>query len=301
MTTTIKVKFRPSTVDGRPGSIVYQVTHCRVVRQITTEYKIYPNEWSEKHSVIALMPSSVMRSKTIQLINLKLHRDLERLSKVISYFENRQEEYSSDEIVGEYRRVTKENSLFHYMESVILRLLKFNHTGTTNNYRAALGSFRRFNNGEDVMLETINHVLIEDYQSYLKKQGLALNSISFYMRILRAVYNRAVEENIIKDRKPFRNVFTGMEKTVKRAISISDVKHIKNLELSSWSNLEFARDIFLFLFYCRGMSFIDAAFLKKTDIQNGVLSYRRHKTGQLLHIKVINQISELIDRYSDKE
>lgn len=104
-----------------------------------------------------------------------------------------------------------------------------------------------------------------------------------------------------KDRKPFRTVFTGTEKTIKRAISINDIKCIKNLDLSLKPNLEFARDIFLFLFFCRGMSFIDAVFLKKTDIQNGVLTYRRHKTNQVLHIKVIKPIKELIERYSSKD
>ena len=49
------------------------------------------------------------------------------------------------------------------------------------------------------------------------------------------------------------------------------------------------------------MSFIDAAFLKKSDIQNCVLSYRRHKTGQSLHIKVVKQIEEIINRYSNKD
>lgn len=121
------------------------------------------------------------------------------------------------------------------------------------------------------------------------------------MRILRAVYNRAVEQELIRDRKPFRTVFTGTEKTLKRAISINDIKHIKNLDLSLKPNIEFARDIFLFLFFCRGMSFVDAVFLKKTDIQNEVLTYRRHKTNQVLHIKIIKPIKELIDRYSSKD
>lgn len=94
------------------------------------------------------------------------------------------------------------------------------------------------------------------------------------MHILRAVYNRAVEQELTIDRNPFRTVFIGTEKTIKRVISISDIKRIKNLDLALKPNLEFARDIFLFLFFCRGMSFIDAAFLKRTDIQNGVLTYR---------------------------
>jgi len=93
-------------------------------------------------------------------------------------------------------------------------------------------------------------------------------------------------------------VFTGTEKTLKRAVSISDIRRIKGLDLSHRPGLEFARDVFLFLFLCRGMSFIDAAFLKKSDVQNGVLTYRRHKTGQQLHVKVIRQIEELLARYS---
>ena len=92
-------------------------------------------------------------------------------------------------------------------------------------------------------------------------------------------------------------MFTGTEKTLKRAITVNDIKRIKRLDLSGNPGLEFARDVFIFLFLCRGMSFIDAAFLKKSDIQNGVLTYRRHKTGQLLHVKVIRQIEELTARH----
>ena len=150
-------------------------------------------------------------------------------------------------------------------------------------------------------MEAIDQMTMEDYQAYLKSISLTPNSISFYMRILQAVYNRAVEQDLVKDRKPFRTVFTGVEKTLKRAISISNIKQIKDLDLSLKPNLEFARDLFLFLFFCRGMSFIDAAFLKKSDIQSGILTYRRHKTNQVLHIKIIEPIKELVDRYSSND
>lgn len=188
-----------------------------------------------------------------------------------------------------------------FMENVIERLRLLNHIGTGKNYNAALGSFKRFLGNKDVPLEAIDQMIMEDYQAYLKSAGLTPNSISFYMRILRAVYNRAVEQGLTKDRNPFRTVFTGTEKTLKRAISMSDIKRIKDLDLTFKPNLEFARNIFLFLFLCRGISFIDAAFLKRTDIQNGVLTYRRHKTDQVLHIKIIKPIKELVDRYSIKD
>lgn len=300
MATTVKVKFRPSTVADCPGTIVYFVTHQRVVRQITTEYKIYPREWDEKLSR-PITPPNDERTAVIQLITRKMDGDMKRLNGIIEKFGRLKHDYSSKDIITEFRRVGKENTLFMFMENVIERLQQLNHCGTAKNYRVTLGSFKRFRNNEDIPLEAIDQIAIEDYQAYLKSTGLTPNSISFYMRILRAVYNRAVEQELTKDRKPFRTVFTGTEKTLKRAISIRDIKRIRNLDLSLKPNLEFARDTFLFLFFCRGMSFIDAAFLKKTDIQNDMLTYRRHKTGQILHIKVITQIRELIERYSIKD
>lgn len=237
--TTVKVKFRPSTVEGTPGSIIYQATQrC---------------------------------------------------------------DYSPDDVMTEFRRSSGECGFCSFMESVIVRLRQLNRVGTAKNYSAALRSFKRFRGGRDLDIGSIDHTLIEDYQASLTSDGLAPNSVSFYMRILRAVYHRAVEQGAATDRRPFRSVFTGMEKTLKRAVSIEDLRRMLHLDLTCEPSLEFARDIFLFLFLCRGMSFIDAAFLKKTDIRNGVLTYRRHKTGQLLHIKVITPIEKLLERYSDKD
>lgn len=297
---TVKVKFRPSTVADRPGSIIIIVTIHRVVRQITTDYKVFPCEWDEKQSwLVSTVEDS--RMATIQSITQRLCWDVERLHGIIERLDRRQRGYSTDDVVSEFQRASKENSFFIFMENVIVRLRQLGHTGTANNYRAALGSFKRFRAHEDIPIGAIDHLIMEDYQAYLNAAGLAPNSISFYMRILRAVYNRAVEQELTKDRNPFRTVFTGTEKTLKRAISIDDIKRIKDLDLSLKPGLELARDLFLFLFFCRGMSFIDAAFLKNTDIQNGILTYRRHKTGQVLHIKIIKSIKELIDRYSSND
>ena len=297
--TTVKVKFRPSTVEDRPGTIVYLVTHRRIVRQITTGYKVFPCEWDEKQSK-PIAADNDGRAAIVQSIIRKLRSDMERLSAIIERFESQSRNYSSDDVVEEFRRTGRENTFFIFMENAIERLRQLEHSGTAKNYSAALGSFKRFRNNEDIRMGAIDHILMEDYQAYLASVGVVPNSISFYMRILRAVYKRAVEQELTIDRNPFRTVFTGVEKTLKRAISISDIKRIRNLDLSLKPNLEFARDLFLFLFFCRGMSFIDAAFLKKSDIQNGMLTYRRHKTGQSLHIKVIRQIEEIINRYSNK-
>ena len=155
----------------------------------------------------------------------------------------------------------------------------------------------RFREGRDVFLDEIDSELMMEYEACLKRQGVSLNTISFYNRILRATYNRAVEKRLTGQRYPFKGVYTGMEKTVKRAIPIEAVRKIKKLDLPSKSVLDFARDMFLFSFYTRGMSFVDMAYLKKSDLKNGLLSYRRKKTGQQLQMKWEACMQEIVKRH----
>lgn len=92
-------------------------------------------------------------------------------------------------------------------------------------------------------------------------------------------HNRAVEKGQTGQRNPFRHVHTGIDKTVERAVPMKIIKRIKNLDLFLKPSLEFARDMFMFSFYTRWMAFVDMAYLKKKDLQNGILTYRRRKNG----------------------
>lgn len=106
-----------------------------------------------------------------------------------------------------------------------------------------------------------------------------------------------MEKELTQQKFPFKHVYTGIDKTVKRAISLKSIKRIKNLELSLNPALDFARDMFLFSFYTRGMSFIDMAYLKKKDLLDGILTYRRHKTGQQLSIKWEKCMQDIVSKY----
>lgn len=149
------------------------------------------------------------------------------------------------------------------------------------------------------MLDYITSQTMADYEAWHKNRGIVPNTISFYTRILRAVYNRAVNEEIIYDRNPFRHVYTGVDKTVKRALFLAVIKKIKSLDLSLTPKLDYARDIFLLSFYLRGMSFVDMAFLKKSDLKNGYVTYRRRKTGQILIIEWAKEMQMILDKYPE--
>lgn len=190
-----------------------------------------------------------------------------------------------------------EEHLFGFMENIIEKLARSGNTRTSETYRCALNSFRRYRRGCDIMINELNDEVAEDYELYLKHEKITMNTISFYMRILRAVYNRAVKNNITDDRQPFRNVYTSIGKTKKRAVTLDVIRQIKNLTTPRKST-EFARDMFMFSFYTRGMSLVDMAYLKPTDISNGILGYQRKKTGQQLYMKWESHMQQIVDRYA---
>ena len=171
-----------------------------------------------------------------------------------------------------------------FMLRQIERLRKNGNVRTSETYQAAMNKLRAFWMGRDVAVTEIDGMMMEDLQAFLRGQGLSMNSISFYMRIVRAVYHRAVEQGLSADRQPFRHVFTGEMTTAKRALSLDELRRIRHLRLSN-DEERFARDLFLFSFYTRGMSFIDLAYLRKDDVRDGMMSYTRHKTGHKLTMR----------------
>lgn len=297
---SIKVKFRPSTVSDREGTIYYQIIQERKVRQLLTEYKVFPAEWDEGRSMVTTTPKNERKSFILS-IRERIRWDIERLTKIDRKLDANGLIYTTDDVIDEFNRYAHEYSLFNFMESIIVRLKQNGKIRTSETYRAALNSFKKFRNDEDIMLDCITSQTMEDYEAWHKNRGIVPNTISFYTRILRAVYNRAVNEDIIDNRNPFRHVYTGVDKTVKRALPLAVIKKIKSLDLSLTPTLDYARDIFLLSFYLKGMSFVDLAFLKKSDLKNGYVTYRRRKTGQQLIIEWTKEMQMILDKYPENK
>lgn len=297
---SIKVKFRPSSSAGREGKIYFQVIHERIVRQWCSDYKISSDEWDAKKSIPKISSDTERRSYLLS-VRERIKWDKERFSRIIAEFSASKHIYTADEVIEEFALRQNQQSFFGFMEKVIVRLKEHGKQRTSETYTSALNSFRRFKNDNDVLFDGFNSDLMESYQAYLTKNGLIPNSISFHMRILRAVYNRAIEKGITEDRHPFIHVYTGVDKTSKRAVDVKTLRKIKEADLKMYPKAAYARDIFLLSFYFRGMSFVDMAYLKKTDLSNGQISYRRRKTGQQLVVKWTSEMQEVLDKYPENK
>ena len=298
---TVKIKFRPSKVSGEQGTIFYQVIHNRVTRQQKTGYRLYAYEWNSYLSEVILPTNDDSRRLYLSEISENIRMDFNQLQHIITHFERNRCNYTTEEIISEFRINTNKYHLFPFMEDVISNLRMLGKVRTSETYTTTLNSFKRFRQHKDLTLEDINSDLMMAYEAFLRKNGVRPNSSSFYMRNLRAVYNRAVEKELTTQRFPFKHVYTGIDKTVKRAVPLKVIKQIKELDFTLNPQFDFARNMFLFSFYTRGMSFIDMAYLRKKDLQNGTLSYRRRKTGQQLFIKWEKCMQEIVDKYDTTE
>ena len=293
---SIKLKFRPSVNEGKEGSLYYQVIYNRVVRQVATPYKIFPNEWDDEVESIIVKPPAI-RCNYLESIKQTVRNDTNRFYRIEQELARTNSSYTVDNIVDEYRRQSNGSTLFSYMEQMIARYWRQGQHRTSETYSTTLNSFKRFRADIDVYLEDIDSELMEAYENHLKQNNLSPNTISFYMKHLRAVYKRAVDDELVKDKNPFKRVSTSIERTAKRAISLKALKRLKAMDLSDNSSKRFARDIFLFSFYTRGMSFVDIAYLQKKNLKGDVLSYRRRKTNQPLKIGWEPDMQEILKRY----
>jgi len=183
---------------------------------------------------------------------------------------------------------------------------------TARAYRTTSRSLTHFAGKNNFTLTDIRPSLLKEFEEDMVEKGKTKNTVSFYMRNLRAIYNRAIRESLVESPKksPFEAVYTGVEQTKKRALSREDMALLSRDLLSIRTKaqkmpknpeaLSTAQRLFLFSFHARGMSFVDVAFLKKSDIHNNILTYRRRKTGQQLEMAVSVEMRRIIDSFKDK-
>ena len=67
---TLKLKFRPSSINGKDGTLFFQIIHQRQVRQIYTGLHISDSEW-DAEDVMTTDPSKTSDERTKYLVSIK--------------------------------------------------------------------------------------------------------------------------------------------------------------------------------------------------------------------------------------
>lgn len=296
---TIHLKFRPSTIEGKEGTLFYQVIHRRCIRQLKTPYAIYPSEWDETLCLPRASQATPSRKEQLQLICEQTAHEINRIKTLAQQWERQGMTFTADQLISEFASRPSSQTVFSFMQSLIAAKKEKGQLCSARNFSTALHRLQEFRQGADLTFASLDSNLMERFERWLQSsKGLRRNTTSSYFRSLRTVYLAAVEAGFDTHRTPFAHVYTGIDTTTKRALTKRDLQAIRTLNLTSLPHLSLARDLFILSFYLRGMPFVDMAYLRKTDLHEGFVHYCRRKTHKPIEVKWENEMQEIVDRHA---
>lgn len=294
----IRTKLRISTVSGKSGTVFYQVAHKKEVKQITTRIHLLPEEWNAEEERI----SSVALSANPRLsgIQQKIESNLALLERIVRNLEISGADFGVQQIVDRFASTQTTIYVLDYIDKEITSLTAKGKHSTARNYRSCRNSLAEFLQDRDMTFDELTETVVTDYEAWLKGKGLKRNASSSYLRTLQSIYNKVSKQGLIQSSgNPFREVYTGVDKTRKRAVEERVVARLKAMDLTDAPSLAKARDLFLFSYCTRGMSFVDMAYLTRKQLVNGTIQYKRRKTGQPLSVRIEPYVQAIIERYQE--
>lgn len=297
---TIKVRFRMSSVKDSCGTLYYQIIHRRLVRQIYTDFHIGEDEWDGVTGTVVIA-SGCGGARAAYLLSVRdqLRAGMASLIDIVTRLDGAGCVYTVDDIASAFSASCPVTGVVSFTCRLTEDLLRMGKKSMARRYRLTINSLLKYTGEKELAWSDFNSTLLLGFEAYLRRRGLCRNSTSFYMRNLRSIINRASDYDYAVAHNPFKHVYMGVDRTVKRAVPMKVIRKIRDVDLSAHPHLEFARNIFMFSFYTRGMSFVDIAFLRKSDVANGVISYFRRKTSQHIEVRIEPPIREIMARMGE--
>ena len=192
-----------------------------------------------------------------------------------------------------------------FMKQVAKGLQMEGNFGTAHVYRSSLNAIIAYRGKGDFTFNEVTPEWIKGFEIHLRSRGCSWNTVSTYLRTFRAVYNRAVDcRGAVYVPHLFRSVYTGTRADRKRALDTEDMQKVfTKLPQSSvvTSDMRRTQELFVLMFLLRGLPFVDLAYLRKSDLHDNVITYRRRKTGRPLSVTLTREAMVLLKRYMNRD
>ena len=192
-----------------------------------------------------------------------------------------------------------------FMKQVAKGLQMGGNFGTAHVYRSSLNAIIAYRGKGDFTFNEVTPEWIKGFEIHLRSRGCSWNTVSTYLRTFRAVYNRAVDcRGAVYVPHLFRSVYTGTRADRKRALDTEDMQKVfTKLPQSSvvTSDMRRTQELFVLMFLLRGLPFVDLAYLRKSDLHDNVITYRRRKTGRSLSVTLTPEAMAILKRYMNRD
>ncbi|MFT6923144.1 MAG: integrase/recombinase XerD [Crocinitomicaceae bacterium] len=319
----LKLDTRKSSMKQNDSfPIVLVLSHNSKTRLISLKYSLTPNQWDKNNLTPIDIPNckhigAKLRSQLskAELLLYSLQLELDHLTMTELKAMVQAEVYSSETTSPKSKehyiaRRVNTASLTDYANQKVIRLLSAGRLGSAEAVKTSMTALNRFINKESIPFTDINVITLKNYTAFCYGRGNKPNTIGACLRQVRALFNEAINEDLIEEKLyPFRKFkIPRSPKTKNRALRLHEIEEIRKLELKHGSALCNARNYFLFMFNNMGINFIDLVKLKKSQFSKteydklgnliaGRISYERSKTQGSFSIKLTNESISVLNQY----
>lgn len=272
--------------------VVLRIRHKDRYFDIKTNYSIHKNLFDEKKQLILGNMDA----------NFNIEEQKEKYSKRIREFlkENINSAFDIN-ILKRYvlQKPAELTTIEEFWKEVIEQLLDSNRTGTARSYITTLSVISKIIDC-NCMFSQVSYKDLIIIETTLLKRGVSVNGIAVYMRTFRAICNRAILYNVATlEWYPFRKYKIKKEKTTPRTISIIEMQKYFAYNIDPNNKLYKSWCIGKLIFMLRGINLTDLLLLKKSNVHNDRIIYKRAKTGKIYSVKILTQVQELINEFTD--
>ena len=299
MKTSVKALLNFRADNRQRHSLVIQVIHGRRRSLLFSEYRLLFSEFDTARQIAVPTNRSPSCRRFVCEVNGYIADAKKELLRIVDSFRKQNTSYTARDITDVYRRRCDNRYIETFGRRVVDELNEAGHFGTARTYRSLLSAWEKFTGGERCAFSRIDHDMLLAFQEHLEYGNNRRNTVTFYLRTLRALYHRARRRGYApKEGNPFLGISFRPARTGKLAVSQS---LLQTLSCTTFNRAELneARDVFMCSFYARGMSFVDLAYLRKSDIRDGILHYKRKKVDEPMAVRIIPKLKAILSRYDD--
>lgn len=294
----VKTILRKKQLSNGKYPICLRITKDRKSKYFKTIFDASEIEWDSNIGKFNKRNENYIQN------NRLLHKFQDRALRVIGELKIEREDFTLEDFEKRYRVDSNpiQSNVFTFWEEIIGEMIDAGRTGNARANRDTYNSLKMFNRSTNLTFKHITPSYLNKYEVFLRSRGGTDGGIGVRMRAIRALYNFAINRNIIKsDFYPFKayKLSKLKGKGAKRALSFDEVQQIVKMNLPDYPTLRNTRNYFVFSFYTRGMNFTDMMKLEWNDIKDNRIFYIRSKTKGNFILKVLPPVQEILDYYRE--
>ncbi|MES2431806.1 MAG: site-specific integrase [Bacteroidota bacterium] len=275
-----------------------RVYQNRTYKECTLNINVPIKDWDiNLQTVLSSNPNySVLNSKLastkakVQKLII-LNEDLEDLptpEEIIKLLKNKQQK----------KMPNSKACIIQYGKEHIEKLKVSGRIGSAITYSCGINKLKEYAKTEKLTFEEVDYKFIENFNTALLKEGIKINSIGNYFRSIRALFNKAIKENVVEAKYyPFKSFKIKTERTISRALTSSEISSILGLEVEIGSSAWHHRNLFALSYCFIGINFSDLLTLTKQNFVDDRIIFRRSKTHKIYNIKIQPKAKEILHCY----